>query len=290
MSSDVSSDSLRPSARLGCLYFVTVPAAVLFAIFSLFYFEGGALLWAIGLSALVALGSVLGMRSYMRRITAWSARKDDEFWEWFAANEATYRDLSPNDIGGQVEAVEVIGEAIGNVDSRLKCEVHYSGDCLPQLVLSADGDAWMFEAIDTLFAKMPPQEHWEVIALKPRHAYTDEMKMVIAGQEISLAALAYSLGVPDSEDKLPITLYVDGYGTTNEADVRGYRMFAHVIMQFLLGERVMGEALGEVSFQSLAEAPAQGHWPLSVFAEHFDQTREHYRQQREAENVEKTGE
>ena len=285
MTTPPSSESLRPSAKAGCLAVLSIPAAFAAMVYAVFALEGTVRLAVVGGSVLIVLLALWWLRRSFRRIQQWSERKDEEFWEWFAAHEAEYRDLSSNDMGGQIEAMQVIGAAVAEVDSRLKCQVHYPGDGKPELVLTADGDSWMFDVVDRLIAKMPPQKHWNIIALKPRHPYTTDMKMMIAGLELSPANFTYSFGEPDEEGKLPVILYTEGVDPSNEQLLGGYHMFANVTLQFLLGEREMGEGLGGIEVKPSSEAPEGGHWPLAVIAEHFDSTRAYYRQKAEAEQA-----
>ena len=90
----------------------------------------------------------------------------NEFWTWFAANEARFRKLD----GPEAETEALLDEILDHLhefSDGLYFEIGGPTEGPMELIVTAEGDPDFFPQVRDLVAQAPPIPGWQVIAFKP---------------------------------------------------------------------------------------------------------------------------
>ncbi|HSI86642.1 MAG: hypothetical protein ACAI35_15520 [Candidatus Methylacidiphilales bacterium] len=268
----IESRKLKPSMALIWLSSACFPIAMMAAPLGLIFLSGNALWTALAASpAFLILDMQLSR--YMYRLAMLRAEcMSEEFWKWFVENEKDFRELSPHDRMGQVEAMQRTGEWLRqNIHPNLECEIGFPAEPggLNTLVFSAGGERFLVSFIEPLIAKAPKLEGWELVMLKQRKGVPPVV--LLNGKEYQVEDFAYTLSGLDDKGRLNMIFYIRGYNV-EEAKFQLIGA-AYIFLESIIGEKDAMEGVA-LAFTSMEDGKLPPNVrPIAELAMDFDQRR-----------------
>ncbi len=194
-----------------------------------------------------------------------NASQETQFWNWFVAHEsALYGFTSPTD-----PVLDQLSSHLKQIRKDLTFELGpMSSGGKRELIISADGLAAAFPAVDALYAAAPKLERWEVIKYRPRRNPVNAL--VLGGQTFDPARV-HCLLVNDGT-KIGIVLMYEDYQQNN----RLFTQASYLLLDHALGEYTVETEVGFVNVQGNENKLMSQSFPMTELAAEFD----HLKQQR----------
>jgi len=194
------------------------------------------------------------------------------FWQWFQANGGRLQaSMYGEGHDAREEAAEELRQASANVQEGLVLEIGSSPSSeIAQLVISAEGNRELFDAVMDFVASAPQMPGWEVVAFRPRMNIHDSIVIRIENEEVSPEDVWFR--IEENPDGLDLILYVRGLTTQNER-IRG--LGAMLMAEHAVGERDNMTLLTSLDVAPLPDEPtAEGLRPFRNLIAVFDKVKE----------------
>jgi tetratricopeptide (TPR) repeat protein len=207
----------------------------------------------------------------------------DEFVNWFRSNSArlaTIHDEMLNVLGTDKSCTQQvmklfqklekeIAPRLTKVEDGLLFEVGPGKTKKHAMILSAGGVPELIPAVKHLSSALSDVSEWDVIAFKPVRAIDDSVLQIVmtSDGEMRVAPSDVFVSLHPQLTKVGARLYFNGY----KAD--DYQAWGHVgfnFLDFCLGEYVVMESVGEISFHSRDDAPKEA-FSVSSLKSKFDE-------------------
>ncbi len=151
----------------------------------------------------------------------------DVFWHWFAEQEAYIH----QELEQHPDAIaEAIATKLKTIHPDLVFDIPFElENGKRQLILSADGDASLFDLVFSLVDAAPDLPNWNIVALRPRTNQADQA-IDLAGLYLEYEDIFFRI----TNDDLPLELeiYIRGYDNEDNRYVHGF----FLLLDTLLGE------------------------------------------------------
>jgi len=180
--------------------------------------------------------------------------KEKEFWDWFAENQATYLPVNATqDVDEKELILQKLLEKIHDYQHELYFEIGGHRDGSQELIITSEGNAKLFDKVETLVAAAPELKDWTVVALKPPMG--TDFKVNYEGVELDPTEMWF-LPLRDDENpgKLGLQLGIDGYDETKEKFYLGGSV---MILESILGEKSFSLDVHYIELVKLAPSPAE---------------------------------
>lgn len=179
-----------------------------------------------------------------------------EFWTWFGANEARFRDL---EVEEKEALLDELQESLHRYCSELWFETGCATDGINELIISAEGNLDYFSAVRTLVAAAPDIAGWRFIAFKPAVGF--EFSTSYEGI-IFDPATAWFLPMRSNSDPTRRGVKV-GYAHFESARSEDFLAGTFLMLDSALGELHFAEQLHHVEVVALPSSPeSSGYVPL----------------------------
>jgi hypothetical protein len=188
--------------------------------------------------------------------------KDEQFWNWFQANEERLFHFEDD----MEQVFSELGDRLEKVHPDLTFEIGPVEIGRREFVISAHGLKAAFPAVRSLHATAPELPRWKWIKFRPRREQITDIDF--GGRTLHVDAVTYKM-FRDGE-KIGLVLYVDGY-TDREREFFGEATY--LMLDQALGEEVVETEVGFITLRASDHEKAAGSHPLSALAAHFDQHR-----------------
>ncbi len=190
----------------------------------------------------------------------------NEFWTWFAANEARFRNLA----GPEAETEALLDEILDHLhefSDGLYFEIGGPADGPLELIITAEGDADFFPQVRDLVAQAPPIPGWKVIAFRPAMGF--EYVIDCSGLEISPQDCWFEpMASAEAPEQFGMRVVGPGYTEESQED------FAAAICQIIevgLGEIAAADEIHYLEFGPLpADPEAEGYLELPALAAYLE--------------------
>jgi hypothetical protein len=182
----------------------------------------------------------------------------ERFWNWFIRNREELASIR----NGQEPICADMSKQLKKVHSGLAWEFGIEKGMM-ECIISADGIADVFPAVDALVADAPAIPGWRVTAFRPRKGGDLKVQMgdrVLATDDIYFVATR-------AGEKLDLELLVDGLTPQNE---KGIQHVSFLLMDAVVGEYDVVTRIGGIEFKPLALADGRQR-PLSELAAAVDE-------------------
>jgi hypothetical protein len=168
------------------------------------------------------------------------------FWTWFAANATRLREEPDGDaVCDEItEQLVEVGEGLVGEISRTASRDHAT------LVVSADGNAELFPAVEAIVAEAPTVAHWEILAFRPPADPNDPGVLEMDGTKLAIADIRFVHSI--SEGKLELDVFVPGY--VDDDETIGALCF--IALDHTVGEYRMETRVGGIAWYPIEEAPS----------------------------------
>ncbi len=190
-----------------------------------------------------------------------------EFWAWFAANQAAYRDFATPDQRVEKD-FDRLAQALGKVNGDLTFEFGPPGD-VRDFVISAGGLKKSFFPMSLALAKAaPPLPRWRIVAFRPRRSTLNIVEF--QGVTLNPAETYYSL--VRGTQNIGIILYNRKYSADRK---REWGNALYLLLDEILGEHDMETKVGMIEFATPDDAKLGQYFdagnPVGKMAAHFDE-------------------
>lgn len=184
--------------------------------------------------------------------------REQRFWDWFAQNSSRVRNLEAD----QDAVLDDLAEALAQANRNFVFEI--GPDESPRtLVISADGIAKHFSAVEKFVALAPEIPDWLVVAFRQPGDANAEISF--AGHTLTSADIWYTCR--QGGGKTDITLFVRGIDEDNFEQMAGA---VFLLLDNLLGEYVVGTRVGDIEWDTLPDnAEAEGLSPFQELRQVF---------------------
>ena len=167
---------------------------------------------------------------------------EHQFWEWFQLNEDAFYTLESSKDPLLNELHEVLTSYYEGLTYQFSIK---SPEGKKEFVISADGIAEAFPAVETLVDAAPEFDRWQIIAFRPRVSEEFELSM---GSRVFTFDDFYFLHAMDVAT-IALQLHIRDFEDTPE-----YQQAAFIILDNILGEYDMETKVGHIEFLKLDEA------------------------------------
>ncbi len=172
--------------------------------------------------------------------------KEQQFWDWFKANEAKFFFL--NQINDDDEKERLLDDFLSHLHEycdHLFFEVGGLPDEKQDLIITAEGNIDFFEKVEALVIKAPLLEYWNVIAFKPpvKGSIIEYNGIKLNSETMYFTSLGY-----DTSQKIGLRIYIDNYNSTK---IKDFLTAAYLILDNILGEKSNAKDIGYVETESL---------------------------------------
>jgi hypothetical protein len=179
--------------------------------------------------------------------------REDQFWQWFAANEARLFDFESD----REAVLDALREQLSRLNDNLTFESGPVEDGRREFVISAGGIQAAFPAAEALYGKAPPLPRWIWVKFRPRRLPINDL--VYAGKTVIADEVRYLLA--KAGDKAAILLFLDGY---NDAE-------KNILLDEALGEYAVATWVGVIKLESRDSQLLERSHPLPELPRHFDE-------------------
>jgi len=171
----------------------------------------------------------------------WRARepKASHFWDWFLANEERLF----TSIGMESPAFRDLARELRRFNPGLVFEVGNIENRRRELVVSADGIAELFPAVEELVCAAPALDRWCLVPLRPRRgSRTIEFGNVrVTPDDVRVACAR-------DGHRLGLTVYIRGY---HETPSQLYEQVAFLLLDAAIGEYDVESRIGYIEVEPL---------------------------------------
>jgi hypothetical protein len=174
-----------------------------------------------------------------------------DFWHLFATLSKQLADLTSADD----PAYDQLLKQLHRVDPGLFLELATDPGHL-ELVVTADGNADLFELAEKVVQAAPPLDGWEFVALKPKMGFPETVSW--EGVSINIEDVVFDPSTPEQSNELVLRLLVPGI-TEQEVD-SAHNALLRALDQ-ALGEREFAANVQYTEVEPLLE-PADDYIPL----------------------------
>ena len=184
------------------------------------------------------------------------------FWRWFEKNavqiESDVRALRQDKQATQL-TMRDLQRRLARVNPGLVHEIGSDLEGEVELIISADGDLAVFDAVTRLVSSAPRIPGFKFTAFRPRIG--EQFALGMFGHQISFAQVRYEAWPED--DKLGVKLHIAVEGVDGEE----LDTMAFILLDMALGEYDVATGLGSIE---VATGRPDNARPLKDFAAEFD--------------------
>jgi hypothetical protein len=137
-----------------------------------------------------------------------------------------------------------------------------------EFIISADGIAASFPAVEALHAAAPMLPRWTWLKYRPRLDLSDHM--TLGGRKYLANGITYKMYEDDG--KVGLEVFMEGL---TEEDRKFHQDIGFLFLDHLLGEYDVETRVGFIEFIASTDERAEGAAPLSDLAAQFDWYFEH---------------
>lgn len=161
-------------------------------------------------------------------------RKAEAFWSWFTANKSNYLFLHQVEMAEKQRLMEAFMASLHLYNEHLFFEIggHHSDPQL-NLIITAEGVAAHFPAVELLIELAPELKDWNVIAFKP--AFEGDFKLELPGRSFDPRNIMV-IPLRSEKDKSALGFQVC-YPEFTEPDRNFYLQATYLLLERLLGEK-----------------------------------------------------
>lgn len=194
--------------------------------------------------------------------------KEKRFWTWFEENEELLYSFEKN--AEQVFAQ--LSTQLGKVDENLTFLFSPpSDDGTREFILSANGIAASFPAVEALHAAAPNLPGWSFGKYRPRLEPPEHITLA----ERALMPGDISYRMYEDGEKVGFLIFMEGL---TEQDLSLFQHIGFLFLDHILGEHDVGTKVGFIEFLPATDDRVAGASPLTDLAGQFDE----YFQQRKS--------
>lgn len=171
------------------------------------------------------------------------------FWEYFKNHQFEYYIIDNLDQSRKEELLDELLVQLQKYCNELVFEISENLYGKQELIISAGGEASIFDIVDTLVQSAPHLEKWNVIALKP--AISGSFETNYEGIIIKTKDLFFAPLIPDDEEeasKIQIRFFLESYNNERDLD---YMTAVWIIITSVLGERFCGENIDYIDIEGI---------------------------------------
>ncbi|WP_309385039.1 hypothetical protein [Cerasicoccus frondis] len=183
-----------------------------------------------------------------------------DFWETFmeAKDELEVLDTAESPV------YDRILDSLGKINEELYFE-YCPNPGASELIITADGNAELFDLVDDIVARAPAVNGWSFFALKPKHGLpesTDWDDLQIDSEEVY-----YQLLRREGSSELGLQLFVVDLP---EEDFEAAHNALLRMIDAYLGERRFAESISQTWIQSISKDETSDHFPLNQLEDQLD--------------------
>jgi hypothetical protein len=176
--------------------------------------------------------------------------KEQQFWDWFKANEAKFFFL--NQINDDDEKETILDDLLSHLHEycdHLFFEVGGYPDEKQDLIITAEGNIDYFDKVEFLVKQAPQLEYWNVIAFKP---VVDGGTIEYNGIKLNPETMCFDPLSNKSSQKIGLRIYIDNYNSNNKKD---FLTATYLVLDNILGEKSNAMDIGYVDIETLPSIP-----------------------------------
>ncbi len=196
----------------------------------------------------------------------------NNFWEWFTEHNEKYLMLDKLETIEEKEMLQ--SDLISKLDEYQKglfFEIGGRSEGVNTLIITAEGDVELFNAVRSLVEEAPKLKGWEIMALKPPMG--TDFKINYEGLQLD-PNLIWFLPLKNTEDPETVGLRV-GFLDFDVEKEKFYISAIYIILDTILGEEIHAENVTYIEVGLLPEAPAtQGYIELVKLQDFLDWKKE----------------
>ena len=186
--------------------------------------------------------------------------KEKRFWKWFQKNEAMLYSVEEN----LNENFAQLSRQIKKVDEHLTFLFGPpQEDGRREFIISANGVAASFPAVEALFAEAPDLPRWVWIKFRPRKDYLEHM--TLRGRRHEANQITYRMY--EDNGRVGLLLFMEGL---TEEDRDFYQHIGFLFLDHILGEYDVETRVGFIEFVPATDDRADGASPLDDLPAQFD--------------------
>lgn len=168
--------------------------------------------------------------------------KEQQFWDWFVANETTYYNAGKDDI----DLFSLLEEELIKVCKVLTFELSIVPDTsIKELCISADGMKSCFPSVIELVRVAPSLSNWKIRAFRQR-IHNDNILIALDDFDLSYDDI-YFLYAQDN-GKISLELYIRDFDNSDQ-----FLGAVFTLLDALLGEYDVATQLSTIEWHSLKE-------------------------------------
>ncbi|MFO0598958.1 MAG: hypothetical protein U0228_26860 [Myxococcaceae bacterium] len=196
---------------------------------------------------------------------AQSAKKPEVlFWEWFAKKEAKLAEKAKTDPAGPMNEISDTLERMVRQGLIAELAVDPAPGKKSTVVISADGDKDLFDAVKAVVAAAPRLKHWDVLAFRQRRDAGDTIEF----EDESFTVADFSFReVSRAEGKVDIEIFARGM---KSKDDKSYMQAAFIFLDGIVGEYDVETKIGGIQLLPLPAKAPKGLRPLKDLAKVVD--------------------
>jgi len=184
-----------------------------------------------------------------------------EFWNWFIENRAQFDEFEPS----QESVLDSLHDQLHQYHESLVFELSQPQEGIRELVISADGLAEVFPAVQRLCDAAPPVPGWKVTAFRPRMSFAG-LRVTFDDRDFDPNEIWFH---PVSKDgAFDLILYVPTFPEEERSVVVDG---CYILLDMALGERDVVTGIRSLDHRPLPPDPeAEGLLPFRELPEVFD--------------------
>jgi len=187
------------------------------------------------------------------------ASSETGFWDWFKKHEPELFDFENN----PENVFAMLAWQLSKVNPSLAFELGSVKEGKRDFIISAEGVKKAFPAVLALAAAAPELPRWRIIRFQPRRSSLSIV--TLAGVTLAPNDVAFTYRLDN--DKLSLTLYIDGYDKSKHATYAG---IGYLLLDAILGEYDLGTKISLIEFKEANAASRLPKLPLKTLPEIAD--------------------
>jgi hypothetical protein len=217
----------------------------------------------------------MGIRSLYSYIGQTSEiRKAEAFWSWFTANKSNYLFLHQVEMAEKQRLMEAFMTSLHLYNEHLFFEIGgHPGDAQLNLIITAEGVASHFPAVELLTELAPELKDWNVIAFKP--AFEGDFQLELPGRSFDPRNITV-IPLHSEKDKNALGFQVC-YPEFTKTNINLYQQATYLLLERLLGEKSASLDIDYLEVVQPPDTPTEYEsFPLSRIREYIARRKNPY--------------
>lgn len=186
--------------------------------------------------------------------------KEKRFWTWFQKNEEMLYSFEMN----PEQAFTQLSAQLGKVDENLAFLFGPPNeDGTREFILSANGIAASFPAVEALHGAAPDLPRWTFGKFRPRLEPPEHISL--EGRTLMSDDISYRMY--EDGEKVGFLIFMEGL---SEQEISLFQHIGFLFLDHILGEYDVGTRVGFIEFLPATDDRAAGASPLTDLADQFD--------------------